>query len=299
MTTEPIDKAKWIEGEKLPRTTGDFKLLGFTIGQCIPPNFESYCKIFHPFEVTNDLADTLEPNKAYGPQVNLTFSNNTETGLIIKEIGNDGKEIDILERQKDRLKEYNSKKWEFVSWNNIAEKYGLIFHNEINPQTYVGKFQKIGWQNNLNFPSEGYLPRQILVKLLTMLSHESSPSDVYIYQTPPHNIWKDNKDCDLVKCSFKKVLEYFDKDFIGYLYSADKSWIVFTDTDLCFTIVGGQKKLTDILISSELEALECAETTRVDNYSDKINMEKVSIRKPNLLQKLFGQKNRHDNKGSL
>lgn len=295
MTTEPIDIAKWIEDEKRPWTTGDFKLEGCTIGHCIPPKFESYCKIFHPFEITPDEADILEPNKEYGQQVNLTFSNNTETGLLITQIGKDGKEIDILERQKERLKEYNSKKWDYVTWKSIADKYGLIFHNEINPQTYVDKFQKIGWQKNLNFPSEGYLPRQLLVKLLKILNETSSSNQVYIYQMVPHTIWKDNKDCDLVKCRFNEVLEYFDNDFIGYLYSADKSWIIFTDTDLDFTIVGGQKKLIDTFIESELEVLECKSTTRVDNYSDKINLEKtynIEYSGRKWWQKLLGLKNK-------
>lgn len=276
MTTEPIDIAKWIEDEKLPRTTGDFKMLGCTIGQCIPPNFESYCKIFHPFEVTPDEPDILEPNNEYGRQVNLTFSNNSETGFEIKEIGKDGKEIDILERQKQRIKEYNSKRWDFVTWKSIADKYGLIFHNEINPQTFVDKFQKIGWQKNLNFPNEGYLPRQLLIKLLKLLKAVNSSDQVYIYQMVPHTIWKDNKDCDLVNCCLSEVLEYFDNDFIGYLYSVDKSWIIFTDTDLEFTIVGGNKQLIDILLSSDLEVLECKATTRVDNLSDKINEEKAA-----------------------
>ncbi|MDX2246516.1 MAG: hypothetical protein SF052_07065 [Bacteroidia bacterium] len=289
MTTEPIDIAKWIEDERLHSTTDDFKLHGCTIGHCIPPKFESYCKIFHPFEVTEDEEDILEPNKDYGQLVYLTISTDNHE-LKITEQRNDGTVVDILERQQKRLKEYHSKKWDFVTWKSIADKYDLTFHNEINPKTYVDKFQKIGWQRNLNFPSEGYLPRKILTKLLTLLKENSSSDESYIYQKPPHNIWKDNKDCDLVKCHLHEVLEYFDNDFIGYLYSADKSWVVFTDTDLCFTLVGGHKQLIDKIISSELEVLECAATTRVDNYSDKINIKKSDNVKPNFWQKLFGQK---------
>jgi len=286
MTTESIEIAKWIEDETLQRTTDNFKLHGCTIGHCIPPKFESYCKVFHPFEVTNDEEDILEPNKEYGQQVSLNILNDNQ-GIQITETRKDGTIIDFFERQQERLKEYNSKKWNFVAWKSIADKYGLTFHNEINPQTYVDKFQKIGWQRNLNFPSEGYLPRQILIKLLALLNDKGQSDEVYIYQMPPHNIWKDNKDCDLVKCSYNEVLEYFDKDFIGYLYSADKSWVVFTDTDLCFTLVGGKKQLIDNLIISDLEVLECAVTTRVDNYSDKINEEKSKLEKPNFWQKLF------------
>jgi hypothetical protein len=289
MTTETIDLAKWIEDETLNITRDDFKLHGCTIGHCIPPKFESYCKIFHPFEVTKDEVDILELNKEYGNQVSLNISIDHE-GLQITETGKDGTITDIFEKQQERLKEYNSKKWNFVTWKSIADKYGLTFHNEINPQTFVDKFQKIGWQRNLNFPSEGYLPRQILTKLLALLKYKSPSDEVYIYRMPPHNIWKDTIDCELVKCNFYEVLEYFDKDFIGYLYSVDKSWVVYTDTDLCFTIVGGKRQLIDILITSELEVLECAVTTRVDNFSDKINEEKTKHEKLNFWQKLFGQK---------
>jgi hypothetical protein len=293
MKTEKIEIAKWIEEEKIPLTTGDFKLEGCTIEQCIPAKFETYCKIFHPFEITPDEDDILEPNKEYGQQINLTFSNNIEEGFLIKEIGKEGKEIDIFERQREYLKDYNSKKWYDATWKSIAEKYDLTFHNEINPQTYIDKFQEIGWQKNLNFPSEGYLPRKSLETLLKILNKMSSSKRVFIYQMIPHNIWKDDKDCDLVSCNVNEVLEYFENDFIGYLYSEDKSWIIFTDTDLNFTIVGGQKILIENLIESDLEVLECKSKTRVDNYSDKINTninhnEKKTSRK--WWQKLIGLK---------
>lgn len=289
MTTEPIDLAKWIEDETLDRTNDDFKLHGCTIGHCIPPKFECYCKIFHPFEVTEDEEDILESNKEYGQQVSLNISTESQ-GLQITETGKDGTIIDIFERQQERLKEYHSKKWNFVTWKAIAVKYALTFHNEINPQTYVDKFQKIGWQRNLNLPSEGYLPRQILTKLLALLNNKNPSGEVYIYQMAPHTIWKDNKDCDLVKCNFNELLEYFDADFIGYLYAADKSWVVFTDTDLCFTLIGGKKQLIGTLITSDLEVLECRATTRIDNYGDKINEEKTNLVKSNFWRKLFGQK---------
>lgn len=275
MTKESIEIAKWIEEETLPKTAAEFKIHGCTIGHCIPPHFESYCKIYHPFEVTEDEEDILEPREEYG-KASLTFSIDSESGLIITETNKDRKIIDLLERHKERQREYNSKKWNSVTWKTIANKYGLIFHNEINPQTYTDKFQKIGWQKNLNFPNEGNLPQRQFVQLLEVLQEVSSSNEVYIYQVMPHTIWKDNKDCDLVKCEFNEVLEYFDADFKGYLYSDDKSWLVFTDTDLTFTIVGGKKKLIDSLISSDLEVLECETFTRVDNDSDKINGEKAA-----------------------
>lgn len=271
MTTEPIEKAKWIEDEQLPRTNKNFELTGCTIGQCIPPIFECYCKIFHPFEVTPDEPDILEPKKQLGQMGNLTIKTHPDSGLQVTITFEDGNVIDIPKQHEERQREYKSKTWHFATWRSIAEKYDLVFHNEVNGKTFADKFQTIGWPRNLKFPSEGYLPRELLVNLLKKLENISNSDQVYIYQMLPNSIFKDNKDCDLVKCTFNEVLEYFDTNFIGYLYPEDKSWVVFTDTDLCFSIVGGPKRLVDLLLSSDLEILECNATTRVDNFSDKMN----------------------------
>jgi hypothetical protein len=296
MTTEPIDLAKWIQEENLPWTTGDFKSLGCTIGQCIPPNYEAYCKIFHPFEITPDEPDILAANKEYGQNVSLKFSRDNDNNLSISEIRPDGSAVNVLELQKERLAEHNSKHWNFASWKTIADKYSLIFHNEITLGKFIEKFQEIGWPKNLSFPSEGYLPRQLLINLIYVLNSSVTGEPVYIYQIPPHTAFKNNKHFDLVKCSLDEVLEYFDNGFVGYLYASDKSWIVFTDTDLSFTIVGGQKELIEKLKNSSLEVLECLSTTRVDIYGDKLNEDKAkgnsSLPKErrNWWQKLFGAK---------
>ncbi len=163
-------------------------------------------------------------------------------------------------------------------------------HNEVNVESFMEMFQKIGWPKNLNLPMEGNLLRQQLTILLGAINEISSSKEVYIYQELPHSIVKENKDCDLVKCSFKEVLQYFDNYFKGYLFSADKSWLVFTHTDLDFTILGGPKKLIDNLISSDLEVLECTANTRVDSKSDELNLKLINdlqVPKLNWWRKLF------------
>jgi len=252
MTTLSIDIVKWIEDGKLHRTTKDFEWIGCNIGQCIPPIFDSYCKIFHPFELTPDEEDTLEVRNKSAKKQSLTFD-------------------DILKEREKWLKEYNSKQWQFVNWKTIADNYGLVYHNQINQKTFINKFEKVGWQKNLIFPNEGHLSRQLLVKLLNILKPQKDFDELIIYQAAPHTIWKDNKPEHVVRCNFEEVLGYFNSDFIGYLFAADKSWIVFTDTDLTFTIVGGQKKIIDSILISDIEAIECNATTRVDDFSDKIN----------------------------
>jgi hypothetical protein len=254
METLLIELARWIEEETPPIFVGDIKP-GVTIGQCIPPIFDAYCKVFHPFEVNPDEPEILEQNLE--PRFPLTFN---------------GTRDELFEIYKKEREEHDSKRWNFVRWESVAEKYGLVFYNQISPESFVKKFRKTGWQKNLNFPMEGHLPRSLLINILDILILHSPKDEVHIYQMPPNTIWKNKFGTDLVKCNFGEVLIYFVKDFIGYLYPADKSWILYTNTDLTFTIVGGPNKLIERFMNNDIEALECNSYTRVDDGSDQINL---------------------------
>ncbi len=235
----PNEKAKWIRENLMPMKSydfkNDFKLEGYTIANCIPIIFESYRKIFHPFEITFDETDFLELSPDF-----------------------------FVKR-----KEYKSKRWEEISWKSISDKYGLKFHDQINPQTFINKFEKIGFPKNLTFPFEGHLSLKIFEELIKILKSYDTKDEVYSYQVMPHS--EKNEFEVLVKCSFDELITYYPNGLIGYLYSHDKRWILFTDTDLCFTIFGGPSDLSDKLNSSSVESLLCLATSRVDDYGDLIN----------------------------
>jgi len=245
-----VEKANWICEKKLPLIPGNLEPNGVTINHCVPLIFESYCKLFHPFEINVNESDILIPDKVY----------KQETA-----------ELDLHKQYQKKKQEHESQNLKFVDWQFVAQKYGLIFHKEISIQAFNEKFKKIGWPKNLWSPREGYLPRPLLKKLLSILKKETDNDIVFVYQIPPNSIMKGEKFQDLIKCTFEEVLSYFDEDFIGYLYPEDESWIGSTDTDLHFTIIGGTKKLIGAIVNSNLEAIECGPTTRVDNYSDKLN----------------------------
>jgi len=242
--------ANWIDKKIIPLTPGNLEPQGVIINNCIPGIFESYCKLFHPFEI-----------------------NITEADILISDQENRQKngEGDLFQQYQKKLKEFKPGDLKVVTWKNIASKFGLIFHDEINTRAFSEKFKKIGWPKNISFPKEGRLPRILLIELLAILKKENAGNVVFIYQSPPNSIMKIDKYHDLVRCTFEEVLKYFEDDFIGYLYPEDKSWIVYTGTDLHFTIIGGKKKLIDAIVNSHLEAVECESTTRVDNDSDKLN----------------------------
>ena len=156
----------------------------------------------------------------------------------------------------------------------MAEKYGLVFHNEINPRSFTNKFEESGWPEDLGFPSEGYLPRRELLKLVEVLRCHTPTGEAYIFQTAPHSTYKDGRTEDLVVAELGEVSRYFDDGFIGYLYGRDKEWVVYTDTDLPFTIAAGSEELVGTLTNNEvsgLEALICDPSTRLDVASNQIN----------------------------
>ena len=271
MQTLPISESKWIPESVQPCSKEKFRENGCTIANLIPPVYESYGKLLHPFEINTAEPDTLEPNPDYGRQVNIAISSVPGGGINITEQYKDGTGTNLFDEYQKKVEDRKAQKLLPVSWQSIAQKYALRFHEEINTSSYIARFQKTGWPRNLLFPSEGRLPRAQLISLLSILKECSPQEEVHIYQTPPHSLYKNDRIEDLVACTFEEVTQYFEEDFIGYLYAADKSWIVFTDTDLHCTLIGGYPALLQALQESTLEVVPCSHTTRVDNFSDRIN----------------------------
>lgn len=267
----PVEEAQWVHKEVKCWPPEDFRREGTTVENLVPPMYESYGKILHPFELNAEEPDTLEPHPNYGKQVSIAITHTPDGGISITEQKPDGTVVDLGEEARQREEGRQLQTLVHTSWQSLAQKYGLTYHAEINTASYAALFQQTGWPRNLLFPSEGFLPRTLLTHLLSLLRQHTPHDEVYIYQWPPHSIFKEGRAADLVRCSFAEVLEYFDGGFTGYLYAGDRSWLVHTNTDFHFTLVGGSKDLLEALKSSDLEVLECSAATRVDDYSDRIN----------------------------
>jgi len=222
MTTENIDKASWLFTELIPDSPlQDRQLYGYKVGQVIPPIYDSYCKILHPFQT-------------------FIKTSNSET---------------VFENK---------------TWRQIANLYGLYYHDQINIGSFISKFGKIGYPDNLKFPNEGMLTRPLFIDLLDIVDRISTSKEFYIYQSAPNTIWKNDKDCELIKVNKNETLQYFDNGFIGYLYF-DRDWIIHTDTDNHYTLVGGHNNLINAICDSNLEAIKLNADSRIDRYADIIN----------------------------
>jgi hypothetical protein len=158
-----------------------------------------------------------------------------------------------------------------IRWEYLSAQLNLEYHNELSFKMIATALKKREWPKNLHLPDEGHLEFKLFQKLLKTV-HEVCQDEVYFaVQTPPNTLWITDIEYDLIEMSYDEVLKYFDKYFIGYLYSDSKSWIIHTDTDLLFTIVGGDQRLVNRILYSDLEAIECTSDTRIDNKSDRLN----------------------------
>ena len=191
-----------------------------------------------------------------------------DMGMRLKNYGNASERLQQLTH---RFYENPAKRWDHLSWQSLAARHGLIFHNEISPRTFFAKFKRDGFPRNLLFPVEGSLPRNLLIEFLNVCKKSASGNAAILYQAPPHTIWKDGKPDDIVSCPLDELLFYFPEDFIGYLFAADRSWIIFTDNDLCYTLLGCTLKFLHQLQETTLKVIACNSNDRVDDRSDGIN----------------------------
>jgi hypothetical protein len=219
------------------------------MGNIIPAQFGSYCKIFHPFTVFYDVPDTLVPDAERGKPVDMQI--NLKTGKVTV----DGKEWvpDELVQRRDKGEGTATR------WKEIGELYGVTFNNQTEIEAYSDKFKEIGWPENLLFPAEGRLSMPMLSVVLDMLTRYSGSNNaVRLYLIAPNSIgWRDYP-TEVVEGRLDEIPDYFDRRyFIGWLFPPDRSWILHTGTDLHYTVLGGPAPLIDMLVKSPLEVLKC------------------------------------------
>lgn len=245
-----IQEADWIKEQTVPYGTSTRNVV---MGNIIPAQFDSYCKIFYPFTIFHDVPATLVPNEQLKKPSHWYFDPQTRKLMA------DGKEWvpDELVQRRDKGEGSATR------WKEMGERYGVTFNNQTEIEAYSNKFKEIGWPENLLFPAEGRLPMPMLSVVLDILTRYSGGKDsVRLYLIAPNSMgWKDYPK-EVVEGRLDEIPDYFDRRyFIGWLFPPDRSWILHTDTDLHYTVLGGPAPLIDMLVKSPLEVLKCDAST--------------------------------------
>jgi hypothetical protein len=169
-------------------------------------------------------------------------------------------------------------KCERVRWSELANRYGLKFHAEINEESFTRSFRGRSWPRYILGPDEGTLDRETCDALVSALSSQGGTPSCYFYYSGL-SIAYDSPDGyapRLYKGSLTNVRCFLELDqecaSPEYWWPEDRQWCIHTDWDLSFTVVGGSQAMVDTIASNPLlETLPVGPRSRVDYQADQVN----------------------------
>jgi hypothetical protein len=248
----------WIQDnldKLLPYKSENWK--GNFVSHCLPPRFDSYCKIFPPIFIDLDYVnkpsitwDDLKDEDERTEKI-------VEWTLVDGGISDSGFHL------------------EQIKWEALAKKQGLKFHSEISDYSFFRTFDS-HWPRYLIGANEGTLDKKtcknIVSALTTFTGSQLCFFEYFIMATK-------KLETGLL---FTGHLDDVQQSFLlepvrgsrspNYWWPEDHSWCLCTDYDLCFTILGGTKEIIEhVLMDKELESLKVESSTRVDWHGDQIN----------------------------
>lgn len=247
---ESNDVAQWIrDNTDSLLTLEDPDWRGNFVSLCVPPNFAAYCKIFHPIYTDASVAADCGSWAAADdtPEIpGRLVSTSTDAGPHGPR----------------------------VRWRELADKYGLQFHPEYNERSLVQVFPDNSWPRSLLGPDEGSLDTSSVRRLTGALQPFTGDATCFFHYDV---IATRRCESDVAFCGTLHDAIHCcdDEDVYGsptHWWPADRAWLVCTDWDLKFTLVGGSTELISRLLSDEeLECVAVNQKTRIDSRSDQLN----------------------------
>jgi|HubBroStandDraft_6_1064221.scaffolds.fasta_scaffold06787_2 hypothetical protein len=244
---------------------------GNVVAQCIPRGFSAYCKLFHPIHEDASIRShnlTWDEEKRDNPAPVETEPGKKALAAILSDSLLVGRWSGVEEAENAR-----------VSWRTLSERYGLLFHPEFNPESFRKAFETGSWPRYLLGPAEGTLDRKTCETLISVLKPFNKEQTVYfrfsdyLMNDQPHLYSGDLNELTsfLTKPNFGGTPECW--------WPQDRSWCVYTDWDLTFTLIAGSRELVDgCLAHTMLECIEVTPETRIDYRADRLNLPKHDYR---------------------
>lgn len=237
---------------------------GNYVTHCIPNVFESYCKVFHNiYEDTsiNDKTVTWDDLHKQKP-VDLEDP--------VQKVLNDATTVYGRDFDHDNVIR--------VRWKVLAERYNLLFHDEMNVDSFSRNFPTGSWPRYLIGPDEGMLDGSTCKEIVRSIAISTSDFDLsqecfFLYDL----IATATYDSDLLyNGPLKSIFDTYQLDEVSstptYWWPTDQKWLVCTDWDLPFTLVGGSGAFIGKIMSNpELECLLAEPSNRIDYKSDTLN----------------------------
>lgn len=253
-----IAEAEWIARATvpLPLKAGT----GVTVASCIPAQFEAYVKIFHP--IFEDLSvedrqqtwDQEEKRLLSAPVSAMDAECVVRRSILVYSGAEPGSPL------------------RRISWKELAKRYDVEYTPLLNASAFSRRFPGGSWPRYLIGPAEGSLDARTRDELANILDRVFPGTECYFhFWFLAASRWPDDL---LYRGAIKEVAAFPEEVEEVRLtpthwFPQDHRWLVCTDYDLTFTLIGGPESLISSVMRSEI--LECVRVhpdTRVDNRSD-------------------------------
>ena len=237
---------------------------GGTVAGCLPALFPAYAKIFHP--IYEDLSvqddqltwDQADKASAAAPEPE------TETGRILADVLGGSTLVYGGASPGARLVR--------IRWAELAGRLGVPFVPTLSAASFTRRFPSGSWPRHLVGPDEGSLAGPERDELISVLrGHTNAGRILYRFWFLATAGWDRDK---LFEGSLGEA-SLFPSDELGvrctptHWFPVDRSWLVCSDYDLTFSLIGGSEDLIrELLHHPVLECVRVSSTTRVDGKAD-------------------------------
>lgn len=256
-----LSECRWIDEGVTPTTpdTPD------TVAHCIPPIFPSYTKLFHPIYEDLSVQDeeqTWQDDARARPAAPQTQAEQSiQDALSGSTLVYGG-----IEPGSRPVR---------IRWAELARRLGMPFVPTLSSWSFTRRFQGGSWPRRLIGPEEGTLASTERDALTSILRRNTNAARCFFhFWFLATSEWKEDL---LFEGDLDDASRFPDevpsvRCTPTHWFPEDRSWLVCTDYDLTFTLVGGPESLICELLDHHV--LECASIqpgTRVDWQADLAN----------------------------
>lgn len=261
-----LDEADWIEKGLSPANpwVADGTWKGSPVSRFVPPIFSAYAKLFHP--IYEDLS-------VFDRQISWDRLESAEPGDLSPMHEIVAKHSTLVYGGPETSAPLHP-----ISWRELAERYGLHYTPTLNVSSFSRRFPGGSWPRYLIGPREGHLEDRTRDALADILATEDNSAECFFYfWTLATTNWEGSllyRGSLLNIAAFSAMTDQVNST-PTYWFPPDHAWLVSSDYDSPFTLIGGSESLIDRLIGSDvLECVRVAPDMRMDSGGDTPNMRK-------------------------
>lgn len=253
---EDFSVLNWIpDFEREPGAQEKVKISPPTIQEIFPQSIPAYAKIFHRIHIKKKISKGKKHSVVENTEVDF---GNSEENKIINEFLN--------EATFDYSAALPFLKGPTIHWREVCKSLGIELTPDLTIRTIAAKFRESinGWPENLIGPCEGSLDEGEFKSLILFFKKFSSTENCFcFYEEITTGFWEgDELSFGKFENLFKFAKTHSNSLSPTYWWAEDQTWLVYTDYDSTFSLVGGSEDLIKNMV--KMNSFECLKLNLAD-----------------------------------